>query len=198
MAKKIQVFFIIVAIGSIVLVATITYLSQKHKNEINRRNTIVTGLTPGQGQYFQKELASAFQVSSYVQKGKSLLNQGKYDEAIEVFKHAMSVAKMQGEKSMARLYVVDAYEKKRDYKNALDWMIIARDKCYNEWAKGPHIERVKYLEYALQGEYDLAIEHAKKALEEDKAIGAGQLAGYQQRLIDLIAAKDYILSLKKK
>jgi tetratricopeptide (TPR) repeat protein len=108
---------------------------------------------------------------------------------------------MRGSKGVAMFAIADAYETKRDYAKALKQMIIIRDKYINEWAKEPVVERAIYLDYALKGEYELAIEHAQKAIEEDEKlpnVPKGGSPDYIQRLNDLKVAKDYILSLKNK
>ncbi|KJJ83569.1 hypothetical protein OMAG_002563 [Candidatus Omnitrophus magneticus] len=74
-------------------------------------------------------------------------------------------------------------------------MIADRDKYVSDWAKEPIVERVKYLEYVLKGEYDLAVEHARMALELDKRLPNRPKIGssdYIERLNDVIAAKEYI------
>ena len=159
-----------------------------------KSSTVVTGLSTGQAQYFQQKLGTAISDASYIKKGKQLEKMGNFDGAIENYKRALS-----GYKGVARICIANAYEKKHDYKTALEWMILVRDHV-NEWAKKPHEERVKYLGYALQGEYELAVTHAKKAIEDYMSIYSDmpvQKQEYIDRLNDLIAAKDHILSLKQ-
>lgn len=156
--------------------------------------TVVTGLSHGQTEYFQKKLGVASKDASYIHAGRRLEKMGDFDGAIESYKRALS-----GYKGVAQICIANAYEKKHDYKNALEWMVIARDDC-PEWSRKPDIERVAYLEHVIQGEYDQAIEHAQKAIDEYDAIMHGnglQKQEYIDRLNDLIAAKDYIESLKK-
>jgi tetratricopeptide (TPR) repeat protein len=104
----------------------------------------------------------------------------------------------------ARRGLVDAYEKLRDYKTAADLLekiiatfVLPRG---DKWRTAED-ERLLYLRYTTAGEYDLAIKHAQKALEADAQLPnrpQGANPQYYERLNDLKAAKDYILSLKKK
>jgi tetratricopeptide (TPR) repeat protein len=161
---------------------------------------VMTGLPKEQATGMQKELGEAFEYKSYLDKGDELVGQGRIDNAIKEYETAFSLAKISGAKGLAIYAISNAYEKKRDYRNALKYVIIDRDKYVNSWAKGPIVERAIYLEYALKGEYDLAVEHAKKALEEDAKLPNAPKGGsknYVERLNNLKAAKDYILSLKK-
>ena len=87
----------------------------------------------------------------------------------------------------------------RDYQKALELLKLARDEYVSDWAKEPIIERIKYLEYALQGNYAMAVKHAELALEADKKLPNRPKEGsedYIERLNDLKAAKGYIESLK--
>lgn len=200
MIKKRRIGYVL--LGAIVIVFSliiIAYLVQKHRSENTNQSIIVVGLTDGQDKYFKKELSSASKISSLIKMGKKLFEGGDYDGAILSFQAALSASKMGGEKNMSMEYMVDVYEKKRDYANALSWMIKVRDNC-PEWSKKPSIERVRYLEYALSGDYNRAIQHAEKAVEEYMIIHSDmpvQKHGYTARISDLVAAKDYIESLKK-
>lgn len=174
------------------------FFSWRHVFGEKKRPVITTGLSKGQEENFQKELSSANKVFSLIRKGKKLLDQGDYDGAISNFKQALSASKMSGEKGVSMECLADGYEKKRDYLLARDWMIKGRDNCPNEWALKPFVSRIQYLDYALKGDYELTVQQASKAIEDYKIIGPEEVKVAIGRLNDLKAAKEYILSLKKK
>jgi tetratricopeptide (TPR) repeat protein len=183
----------------IVILTIVVGLLLNQKNFVAKKKTVITaGLSDSQEKHFQQELSSAFKVSNLLDRGEKLLAQGDYDGAISNFKQALSASKMTGEKGMSMEYIADVYEKKRDYLLARDWMIKVRDNCPNEWALQPFVDRIQYLDYALKGEYELAVQQASKAVEDYKLTGTAQTESYIGRLNDLKAAKDYILNLKKK
>jgi len=192
----------IITIATIILVLTVgltIHQEQVKKHKISA--VIMTGLPKEQAAGMQKELGEAFKYKSYLDKGDELVKQGKIDDAIKEYEVAFSMAKVSGAKGLAIFAMSNAYEKKHDYANALKYVIIDRDKYISSWAKEPVVERAIYLDHALKGEYELAVEHAQKALEADAKlpnVPKGGSPDYIQRLNDLKAAKDYILSLKKK
>lgn len=189
---------IILIIGVIALLIGVSFI--KFKNiKPNRKSSIVLGLTSSEQESFQKELSGALKQFSYIKKGDSFFNAGKYDDAIEEYQVAFSMAKSSGSKGEALRSLANLYEKKKDYKKALVYVTIESDKYIADWAKPPLIERVNYLKHACNGEYDLAIEHAKRAVDADIRVHNSELTkeDYNNRLNDLLAAKDYILSLKK-
>jgi len=68
-----------------------------------------------------------------------------------------------------------------------------------DWAKPPIFERIKYLEYASNGDYELAVQHAQMAIEADKNLpdSKGKVSpDYIDRLNDLKSAESYIRSIK--
>ncbi|OGW77136.1 MAG: hypothetical protein A3I73_02965 [Omnitrophica bacterium RIFCSPLOWO2_02_FULL_45_16] len=163
------------------------------------KGVFITGIRGGQRAGLIKEMENLSREHVHADKGNALLKENRIDEAIEAYKIALTEIKSSGGRGVVIASLVGAYEKKRDYAHALEYAIIDRDKYINDWAKEPVVERVKYLEYALQGEYDLAVEHAQKALELDvKLFGRKKpREDYIERLNDLKAAKDYILGFKK-
>jgi tetratricopeptide (TPR) repeat protein len=187
---------VIIIFLAVCVLATIFMLIRINVISKRKQSVIATGLSQGQNKYFQKQLASALKVSSFIDDGNRLLNQGNYNGAIESYKQALSSSRMDGEKGMSMEYIADAYEKKRDYRTAQEWMIKVRDSC-PEWSKKPDIERAKYLDYASKGDYELAVGHAENALKEYQAIDDVQIDIYTNRLNDLKAAESYIRSLKK-
>lgn len=196
--KKLAIKIVVVITIVLVLVIGVN-INQKQARKNKSTAVVMIGFPKCGAAVFQKELTETFKYKSFLDKGDELVKQGKIDDAIKEYETAFSLAKIRGAKGVAMFAIANAYETKRDYEKALKQIIIIRDKYINEWAKEPVVERVKYLEYALQGEYSLAIEHAQKALDIDtKYFDRKQpREDYIQRLNDLKAAKDYILSLKK-
>ncbi len=193
-----------IAIIGIAVLLLLTVGLTIHQEQIKKHNisaVVMTGLSKEQSAGMQKELGEAFEYKSYLDKGDDLVSQGRMDDAIKEYETAFSLAKVSGARGLAIYAISNAYEKKRDYVNALKYVIMDRDKYVSSWAKEPIVERAIYLDYALKGEYDLAVEHAQKALEADAKLPNAPKGGsknYIDRLNDLKAAKDYILSLKKK
>ena len=191
-----------IILTSVVLCVMILGITWRQK-QIKKResDTIVIIGAPKKGiSGIKKEFKYASTLYSYLKSGDALMKQNRISEAITEYEKALSMAKSSGSRRVAHIAIANAYEKKRDYKKALELVIIDRDKYVNDWGKAPTVERAKYLEYALNGDYELAVEHAKKALEEDKKLPNRPKEGrsdYIERLNDLITAKDYILSLKK-
>lgn len=199
-------FIITAAILIIILLSGITFgtriiFIKKIVPPKDSGGVFITGISGGQRAGLIKEIDNVSKQFSYIEKGDALLKKNQVDEAINAYETALSLAKSSGAKGEAHICLANSYEKKKDYENALKKMIIVKDKFVNDWAKEPVVERAKYLECALRGEYDLAVEHAQKALEADAKLPNTPKGGspdYIERLNDLKAAKDYILSLKKK
>lgn len=163
--------------------------------------TIVAGLTEGQQKTFQQDLSGAMSQYGHIKTGDRLLAKGNFDDALKEYETALSLARSSGSKGEALRSIASLYEKKRDYEEALKYLILVKDKFVADWAKSPILERIRYLAYASTGEYENAIRYAQLAIEADKNLpdsNGKPSPGYIDRLNDLIAAKDYILSLKKK
>lgn len=189
----------ILCITSVILTAVIFRINFV-KNENNTTDSVIkTGMTKGQKDYFSSKLSEAVNINKRFDMGEKLRNQSKYEEAVSLFKEIFNDIKHPGYKGMAIIQIANTFEKEKDYKNALKYMVISRDEYVNEWAKEPIIERVKYLEYALQGNYELAIEHAKLALEAEMKVHDSKKPrrDYLERFNDLKASKEYIEGLKK-
>lgn len=159
-------------------------------------NVIKVGMTEGQKDYFERELSSAIRVKDKFLLGAQLREQRRYDDAINVFEE---IFREGGEeyKGMAILGIADTYEKEKNYKKALEYIIISRDEYAS--VKEPIAERAKYLEYASNGNYEMAVQHAQLAVEADAKLPSRPKGGrqiYIDRLNDIKAAKDYIESLK--
>jgi len=192
--KILVIVFVIVS----VMVGGISYL-RKQKIQTVSNPVVVVGFNQDQTGILNEIEKSAKQYS-YIKKGNQLLKEGEIEEAIEEFNVALSTAKSSGTKGEAYFYLANAYEKRRNYRKALEYVIITRDQYVNDWAKEPVIERAKYLEYVLKGEYNLAVEHAQKAAEASSKLPNRKgkpREDYVERLNDIKSAKVYIESLKK-
>lgn len=198
-------FVIALIVSSIIVLSGLTFgirsiIIAKRIPTKDPDGVFIVGLPDSQRSGVVKELEYAAKEDSYIKEADGLMKEGKIEEAIKSYEAALALAKFSGSKAVIYFHMADAYEKRRDYRNALGRIIIIRDKYVNDWAKEPMIERAKYLEYALQGEYDLAVEHAQKSLEADAKLPNTPKGGspdYIERLNDLKAAKDYILEFKK-
>lgn len=200
MKTKNLVIKIVVMIAVIFLIVIGLNINQKQVQKNKSTAVVIVGSPSGGSTLFQKELIGTFKYKSFLDKGDELVKEGKIDDAIKEYETAFSLAKMRGARGVALFAMADAYEKGRDYEKALKQISVIRDNYINDWAREPVVERVLYLEYALKGEYDLAVEHAQKALEADAQLPNRPQGGspdYIQRLNDLKTAKDYILSQKK-
>jgi tetratricopeptide (TPR) repeat protein len=194
--RKISIGVLIVLLLTILTLLTIYFSKMKERRA---EEILSIGLTKGQNEYFQEQLRETGKQFGYIQKGYSYLRSGNFDSAVEQFEIALENAYSDPTRGEAILGLSKVYEKKRDYEKALEYAILIRDKHTGGWANPPHIERAKYLEYASKGEYELAIEHAKKAIEANNRITQIKInpsQDYIDRLNDLIAAKDYIERLK--
>jgi len=176
---------------------------KKYTNEIKPQQTfVVTGLPKNQSGIL-KELEKVTNEHAYIKKGYKYLESREYDKAKEQFETVIKRNKPTGALSEARRGMIDLYEKIGDYRMAAELFskIIATFKIAkgNMW-RLPDDERLLYLLYAADGDYDLAVEHAQRALEADAKLPnrpKGGRADYIQRFNELKEAKDYILSLRK-
>ena len=186
---RILVFIVVLFIG-----IQITFYKYK-KKQADETPTVVMGIPNDKDRGFQKQMGDAFERHSYIRAGEELLNRGQYDQAIAQFERALLFAKLSGEKGMAYVYLANAYEKKRDYKKALEYVLIDKNNYVNDWAKEPVSQRANYLEYALLGNYQLAVKHAELAFEATKGLPNRPKEGsleYLGRLNDIKASKEHI------
>jgi len=193
---------IIVSILTLIMIFIgIPVLIYGPKKEIKRdaQNTVIVGLTKEQGATFMQELSTAQSQYQYIKNGDKYLVNGRYDEAEKEYKTALSLAKSSGTKGEAYRCLANLYEKKRDYSKAIEYIELEIDKYVADWAKEPLVERSKYLKHAVNGKFEQVLEHAKNAIEEERKLTKVEecIDEYKNRLNDLIASKDYILSLKK-
>jgi tetratricopeptide (TPR) repeat protein len=182
--------------------AGITYRNVGVKKQ-QQRAYLLGGFSKEQAAGLQKELEYISPEHDYVDRGYAYLKEGKVEDAIKQFNTVLERGKKTAALGDAREGLVDAYEKARDYKTAADLLekimssyVLAKG---DKWRLADD-ERLLYLRYAANGEYYLAVERAQKSLEADAQLPnrpQGANPSYYQRLNDLKAAKDYILSQKK-
>jgi len=184
------------------ITAGITYRNVEVKKQ-QQRAYVLVGFSKEQAAGIQKELEYISPEHDYVDRGYVCLEEGKIKEAIEQFNTVLERNKKTAALGAARAGLIDAYEKGRDYKAAADLLEKVMSKYVlpkgDKWRLADD-ERLLYLRYTTNGEYDLAVEHAQKALEADAKLPnrpAGGREDYIERLNDLKAAKDYIASQKK-
>jgi len=200
--KNIILKSVIITIGVTIIIfggiTLKTYVKEKKAKQVY----VVTGLSENQTGVL-KELQIVAIEHAYIIKGYEYLNNGEFKKAIEQFEIVIKRNQPTGALPEAKQGIVDVYEKMRDYKTAAELFknIIATFKIpKGDMWRLPDDERLSYLQYAANGDYELAVEHAQKALEADAKLPNHPKGGredYIQRLNDLKAAKDYILSLKK-
>ena len=196
--KNLLRLLLILVITIIALFSTVT-IYRKTRERVEAKKILPVGLTKGQEEYFTKELSKVGRQFGYIKKGDKYLDNNDIESAIQMYEVALKNAYSNATESQACRHLANAYEKKHDYKKALEYIALVRDKYVNDWAKEPVAERAKYLGYASKGEYELAVEHARKAMQAEMKIHdlTKPRKDYQDRLNDLIAAKGYVLSLKK-
>lgn len=191
----------VIIIGVIVLAAVFLgfHVSIIKSNKTTNSEVFTTGLAKGQSDYFGQQLKKTGVQYRYIQKGNHYLKNGNIEAAIKMFETAQENAYSQATRGVAIINLANAYEKKRDYRKALEYTILSRDKYANDWAKAPYIERAKYLEYASTGNYKLAIKYAELTIKAETEVHNSKTPseGYVERLNDLKASKAYIESLKK-
>ena len=195
--KKFVKFSILLVCISVVIFIIMNSIIEKKK--INDRAVLEIGMTEGENNYFKEKLTKAIKIKDKFLEGNKLRMHGRYDEAVKIFEDIFNESKEKGYQGMAILEIADTYEKKRDYQQALIYVVKSRDEYISEGAKEPIIERAKYLEYAVQGNYEMTIKHAQLALEADAKLPSRPKGGreiYIDRLSDLKASKEYIESLR--
>jgi len=201
MSKRKIILKIVSILGIIIITLSATIIVYRKTKSVSNNGAILSmGLTKGQGEYFAKELELTGKQYGFIRKGNILLEEGNIDAAIIEYEKALKNAYSRATKGEAITHLSIAYEKKRDYKKALQYAVLDKDIYTANWAKGPVVERVKYLEYAANGKYELAIEYARNALKADANLPDSHgepMQQYIEGLHDLIVAKDYILSLKQ-
>lgn len=194
------IVIITIAIGIVALGVTYRTATVKRQQKVYA----LVGFSKEQATGLQKELEYISTEHDYIDRGNAYLKEGKIQEAIEQFDTVLRRGKKTSALDFARDGLVDAHEKARDYKTAMELLEKIVSKYVlpkgDKWRLADD-ERILYLKYANEGAYGLATEHAQKALEADAQLPnrpQGANPQYYERLNDLKVAKDYILSLKKK
>ena len=198
--KKMLIFIVIfiVAFSGFVFIKDIG----NNKNQSN--NKIMTlGLSGSKEAIFRGQLGRAERNVKIVENGRKMLDEGKSQEAIGYFKNAIIEIDDASIRTLAVNGLIDAYEMNREYEkaaNRLEEKIRMFVVPETDMFRIPTDERLKYLQYATQGDYELAIKHATNAYEADLKLPNRSKDGntrYLQRLNDLKASKEYIEGLKK-
>ena len=199
-----KIFIIILVISIIIGVLFFAVRTEKNsRHQLKKEsNVVAVGLKPSQQEYFSEQLSNSFNEVALLEKGTNLMSQGRLDEAAKHFESLLANKKFEL-KGNAIAHLIDIFEKKKEYAKAYSMLYEDVQKNYKvpptHEARIPVEERLKYLKYASEGEYALAVKHAQAALEaskKDKILKTIPML-YQQRLNDLIASKEYIESLKK-
>jgi len=202
MTKK-NIFKIIMLIIIVLILSSLVLGKKaKQKNANSRSAMLIMGLSEKHTGII-KEHENVSEEYNYILEGDKFMKQNKPSEAIVQFKLAILKARSSSMKSFAEIKLINAYEKNREY----DVAAIALKKLINQYKvpegnifRVPDEERLAYLECASRGEYEFAIEHAQKSLDADAKLPNRPLGGqfdYKERINDLKAAKEYILSKKK-
>jgi len=184
----------------VVIFGAITIFAVHLDRAYREKQVMQIGLTKGQNDYFQEQLQETGKFFSPYKSARYLFKKNNINDALILYQKALDNAYSDSTTSLAYRGLADVYEKRKDYKKSLDYLVIIRDKHVNDWAKAPIEERIKYLEYAANGEYGLAVEQAEKALivETNMPYNKGVPSEeFVQRVNDLKASKEYIESLKK-
>jgi len=140
---------------------------------------------------------------NYIRVGNKLLKEGRFDEAIEEFNVVLKRNRETASLIDAKVGLINVYEKKHNYKESLKRLEALVEKYkvpVTNIFRIPDEERLKYLKYAYEGNYDLAVLHAQKAAEASSKLPNRKgkpREDYVERLNDIRSAKVYIESLKK-
>lgn len=196
MAKKIMIVTISILVAMFIGISFRYY----HKEKAQENGVVAVGIEASKQKYFSNQLTRSFSDVKLLKKGDELIAIGKLNEAIEYLKNLLENNDSFELKGLAKNSLINAYEKARMYDKAYN-TLFEDSKLYKipptHKFRIPVEERMIYLRYAADGEYDLAVKHAKLAMDADSILPTSNVKLFKQRLNDLIATKDYILSLKK-
>jgi len=198
--KSIMIFLlclIVVFLGFLIIVR----VKEPLKKSEAQKDVVSMGLKPSQQKYFSQELQGTFNDVALLDKGDELIKQGRLDEAITHFNNLLKNSNFEM-KGLVRNHLIDAYEKKRKYAKAHSVLYDDVQEHYKvpptHEVRVPVEERLKYLKYASEGNYELAVKHASMALEAVKKGSLKKLPMlYENRLEDLKASEKHIRQLKK-
>jgi len=194
--RKLIIGFVLFT-GILLLVFKINVFKNKSEYE---DSVIKTGMTSKQEKYFSDKLSDAVSIRNRFDEAKNLRSKGVYDKALMILEEILADSSLIDYHGMAVIDISNTYEKKRDYGEALEYTVLLESSYVGDWAKEPVLERIKYLEYASQGKYDLAVRHAELAMQAEMKVHGTKKPriDYIERLNDLKASKEYIESLKTK
>lgn len=198
--SKIILTIIIVLVIVIALYSSFNLITGKSKSKLNNKVAIV-GLNPATKDSLSNAMRASFNDVQMLEKGDALLTGEKTKEAIYYFKELLRDADFDM-KGLARNHLIEAYEKDRQYAEAYE-LLYEDTKKYKvpltHEIRVPIEERVKYLKFASEGNYDMAVMHAELSLEAEKKISNRPkevIDRVEARIKDLKASREYIERLK--
>ena len=171
------------------------------KTRLQKQTVFIAGLDKNQTGIV-KELDSAMTEFNYVKIGNQYLDNGEYVKAVEQFETVIERNRSAASVINARTGLINVYEKMKDYAKAKNILQTETDKYMlpkTAVTRIPDEKRLKYLEYASEGNYDLAIAYAQKAVDASAnlpGLNGKPRQDYMERLNDLKVSKEYIESLK--
>jgi len=100
---------------------------------------VIGGLTQAQAEDFsirvQKAQEEFAPIMNHINRGKQFLKNFKFKESEEEFKAAIQISKGGVGRRLGRLGLADVYEKKGDYKKAIEILQVIRDEDAADFAK---------------------------------------------------------------
>ena len=193
----------IIIISSVIILSLLGIGVQIRKTTTkseNMKKVTSVGLSSSQQEYFSQQMDKTGREADLLEKGKLLLNEGSASEAIKYFNNLINDEEFEL-KGLAKAHLIDAYEKKGDYYTTYAILYTETQKSklsLSDLFRVPVAERLKYLKYASEGEYELAVKHAQLALEASAELPLKTFKqAYRKRLNNIEASKEYIESLKK-
>ncbi|MBD3379103.1 MAG: hypothetical protein GF408_01410 [Candidatus Omnitrophica bacterium] len=187
---------LVLLLVAVFLIASVAY----YKLFARKPETGIQGFSGGQKSALQDYLSEASEQFALIKKGNELLSEGDIARAISEYERAFEKADTTVAKGEALFCLANAYEKDRNYTEALKHINMYKDNYVAEWAQGPVNERSKYLMSAAKGDYLGALLHAERSIAEYEAIYKGRKEirpDYIERLNDLKASRAYIENLGK-
>jgi tetratricopeptide (TPR) repeat protein len=135
----------------------------------------------------------------YLKAGDIALENKNYTKAIENYEMAEKYAVSNGGIAVAVACLANVYEKKGNYAKALFYL--KKQEKGEDFRLYGYNERLQYLEFAKNGDYENALLHAKKAMENSAnhftRVRKTPRKDYVERYDDIVNSKEYIESLKK-
>ncbi len=114
---------------------------------------MIAGLTEAQANDFTNRLQKAQKdfapIAEHLSKGKDFLQKKEFKQAENEYKSALDSSKGSVDKGLARYGLADVYEKKGDYKKAIQTLQILRDENTADFAKPELDARISLLKTKL-------------------------------------------------